>query len=188
MDPRTLPMPEPTPLTLPIDGMSCASCVARVEKAVRQVPGVQQAQVNLATERLSLASDGTPATLQAVTAAVGRAGFHIPDEQLTLQVDGMSCASCVGRVEKALLRLPGVLSASVNLASNTARVQRLAGTASDASLRQAVQAAGYSARMLDATGPSPARLRKLNRTSGGTSRGISTSHHGLASSVAASTA
>ena len=135
-------------LTLPVDGMSCASCVGRVEKALRSVPGVQQAVVNLATERASLATDGQPGTLLAVQAAVARAGYSIPQESRDLTIDGMSCASCVGRVEKALGQISGVLSVSVNLATNQARVQRLAGTATDAALLQAVQRAGYSASVV----------------------------------------
>jgi len=151
--------PEPAgDLTLPIDGMSCASCVGRVEKALRSVPGVRQAVVNLATERVSLSTDGQAGTVQAAQAAVARAGYSMPQESRDLRIDGMSCASCVGRVEKALGRLAGVLAVSVNLATNTARVQRLAGTANDAALLQAVQRAGYGASVVaDDQATRPAR-------------------------------
>jgi Cu+-exporting ATPase len=137
-------------LTLPIDGMSCASCVNRVEKALRQVPGVGHPSVNLATERVTLATDGLPATLLAAQAAVQRAGFRIPEESRRLAIEGMTCASCVGRVEKALVRVPGVVQAEVNLATNTAVVRRLGGTAGDAVLLQAVQRAGYAGHVLAA--------------------------------------
>jgi len=144
-------------LTLPITGMTCASCVTRVEKAISRVPGVQQASINLATEqaRLALAATGAPATAQAVLAAVAKAGYGIPEETRDLRIDGMTCASCVGRVEKALGKVPGVLAASVNLATATARVRRLAGSAADAVLLQAVQRAGYEAAVL-ASGQAPA--------------------------------
>ena len=149
----------PQALTLPIDGMSCASCVGRVEKALAKVPGVASASVNLATERASLATDGQASTLLAVQAAVQRAGFAIPQDSSRWQIDGMSCASCVGRVEKALAQVPGVLSANVNLATNTATVQRLAGAAGDAELVAAVQHAGYGARPLDEADATPRRAR-----------------------------
>ncbi|MDT7835812.1 heavy metal translocating P-type ATPase [Aquabacterium sp. OR-4] len=152
-------------LTLPVDGMSCASCVARVEKALRRVPGVQAAEVNLATEQVSLTLDTASAagTVLAARAAVAQAGYSLPDEQRVLRVDGMSCASCVGRVEKALLRVPGVLAASVNLATGSAQVQRLAGAAGDAALRQALQRAGYEAVPLDdgTAAAGPARRGEL---------------------------
>ena len=146
--------------SLPIDGMTCASCVARVERTLRKVPGVTAAEVNLATEQASLGLDGTDpaAALKAVQTAVAGAGYAVPEESRDLQVDEMTCASCVARVEKALARVPGVLEASVNLATGTARVRRLAGTAADPALVQALDRAGYPARSLaDQRGPAPAR-------------------------------
>ncbi|WP_281245938.1 heavy-metal-associated domain-containing protein [Oceanisphaera psychrotolerans] len=96
-------------LQLPISGMSCASCVRRVEQALLKVPGVRQASVNLNSEKaeLMLADD---ASLGAVTEAVQQAGYQTRSEQFELSIIGMSCASCVGRVEKALQQLPGVWS------------------------------------------------------------------------------
>ena len=134
-------------LTLPIDGMTCASCVARVEKAIARVPGVHAAQVNLATEQASMRLDG-PATALAVQAAVAKAGDAIAEESRELRIGDMSCASCVARVEKALLKVPGVVSASVNLATQTATLRRLAGSAADPALTAAVQRAGYQATPL----------------------------------------
>lgn len=133
-------------LTLPIDGMTCASCVRRVEKALRAVPGVQDASVNLATEAASVA--GT-APLAALQAAVQKAGYQLREHSLRLDIEGMTCASCVGRVEKALLKLPGVGKAEVNLATESAQVSLLAGTDPE-TLLQAVRKAGYQARLHDA--------------------------------------
>ena len=147
-------------LQLPITGMTCASCVARVEKAIARVPGVQQASVNGATEqaRVVIDADQAVATSQAVAAAVGKAGYAVPEGTRRLRIDGMTCASCVSRVEKALARVPGVLQASVNLATSTADVRHLAGSAADADLLTAVQRAGYQAAPLD-DGAAPAPQR-----------------------------
>jgi Cu+-exporting ATPase len=152
----TLPaMDDTCTLTLPVAGMTCASCVTRVEKALSRVPGVRGANVNLATEQATFAIDAkaAQATVPAVQAAVARAGYAIPEQLRDLRIDGMTCASCVGRVEKALAKVPGVLEATVNLATATARVRRLAGSADDGALLQAVQKAGYAAAVLDADKP-----------------------------------
>ena len=145
-------------LSLPINGMTCASCVARVEKAINKVPGVQAASVNLSSERaqVSLDSASAPTVAQAVIKAITQAGYAVPEDSRDLRIDGMTCASCVTRVEKALLKLPGVLEAGVNLATNTAHVRRLAGSADDATLLQAVQRAGYAAVLLGTGSLAPA--------------------------------
>ena len=154
-------MAETLTLQLPITGMTCASCVARVEKAIAKVPGVQQASVNGATDsaRLVLAAAGAGTTAQAVAAAVAKAGYGVPTETVRLQIGGMTCASCVGRVEKALARVPGSSAVSVNLATNTAQLQRLAGSADAASLLAAVQRAGYTATLLADAQAAPAAHR-----------------------------
>ncbi|MBI5256931.1 MAG: copper-translocating P-type ATPase [Burkholderiales bacterium] len=147
-----------TSLTLPIEGMTCASCVARVERALKRVPGVQQVDVNLATESATVAME--PPDAAALGAAIERAGYHLPQTTLDLGIDGMSCASCVGRVEKALRKVPGVLDATVNLATAQAHVRRLAGQADEAQLLAAVQRAGYEARALHADQPATAPTRR----------------------------
>jgi Cu+-exporting ATPase len=134
-------------LRLPIAGMTCASCVARVEKALNAVPGVQSASVNLATEAATI-KVASAVTMQALAKAVERAGYEIAHEETDLEIRGMTCASCVARVEKALGKVPGVLSASVNLATERAHVVAVAGTGLD-KLRMAVEAAGYEADATD---------------------------------------
>jgi P-type Cu+ transporter len=143
-------------LRLPIAGMTCASCVARVEKALAAVPGVQAASVNLATEVATI-KRAPSVTMDALAKAVERAGYEVAHEELDLAVRGMTCASCVARVEKALGKVPGVVSASVNLATERAHVVAVAGTGIDV-LRSAVDAAGYEADSLDVekTGAAPA--------------------------------
>jgi Cu+-exporting ATPase len=135
-------------LSLPIEGMTCASCVSRVERALAKVPGVAAARVNLATERAEVELAATrPANAQALAEAVAQAGYVLATRTLDLQVDDMTCASCVGRVERALMRVPGVLEASVNLATSRARV--LASQNLDpAELTAAASQAGYPARLV----------------------------------------
>jgi Cu+-exporting ATPase len=137
-----------------VAGMTCTSCVGRVEKALAAVPGVASATVNLATETADVRTEGgvDPA---AVAAAIRAAGYAVASDEVTLALGGLTCASCVGRVEKALARVPGVLSATVNLATETARVRVLPGTPATG-LIAAVTAAGYLASLSDASAPAPA--------------------------------
>ena len=132
----------PTQFDLPIDGMTCASCAGRVEKALTKVPGVRSVSVNLATEqaRIEAPVDSLPALVDAVK----QAGYSVPAHSLELDISGMTCASCAGRVEKALARVPGVKSVSVNLASERAHVELL-GQVDTALLINAVSQAGYGA-------------------------------------------
>ena len=137
-----------TTLELPIEGMTCASCVGRVERALKAVPGVQNASVNLATERASvqIAPDAqTSSVNDSAIAAITKAGYAVPAQNLDLVVEGMTCASCVGRVERALKAVPGVQSATVNLATERASISANGGVSVDA-LRAAVAKAGYDAK------------------------------------------
>src|SRR5699024_9544471 len=134
--------------TLPIEGMTCASCVGRVEKALKKVEGVENAEVNLATEK-AMISSSQPLDLIAVTKAVERAGYKILASQpIELSIEGMTCASCVGRVEKALKKVEGVQQANVNLATERAWVQGNAQVQSS-DLIQAVKKAGYTAKQIE---------------------------------------
>ncbi|CAI1589919.1 Copper-transporting P-type ATPase [Serratia quinivorans] len=134
-------------LSLPVDGMTCASCVGRVERALKAVPGVDSASVNLATERADLTFSGA-ADPQAAVRAIENAGYNVREETTELAIEEMTCASCVGRVEKALNQIPGVLEANVNLATERARVRHLAGVISITDLEAAVEKAGYKPRRL----------------------------------------
>ncbi|MGH8347495.1 MAG: heavy metal translocating P-type ATPase [Pseudomonas sp.] len=130
--------------TFGVAGMTCASCVTRVEKALIRVPGVTAANVNLASEAATVELEAD-ASLVALLQAVVGAGYRVREDELDLAISGMTCASCVGRVEKALLKVPGVLAATVNLASEAARLRAAAGAVPLAVLIQAVAAAGYEA-------------------------------------------
>ncbi len=139
-----------TRLSLPVEGMTCASCVGRVERALKAVPGVHTASVNLATERADLTFTGV-ADPQAAVRAIENAGYAVREETSELAIEEMTCASCVGRVEKALKHIPGVLEANVNLATERARIRHLAGVVSITDLEAAVENAGYKPRRLSAT-------------------------------------
>ncbi len=146
--------------TLPVSGMTCASCAGRVERALLKVPGVASASVNLANEQVRVES--SEADLAALIEAVQKAGYGVPVQSLELAIDGMTCASCVGRVERALLKVPGVRSAAVNLASERAHVEVL-GTPDPAALIQAVGAAGYHATASSERRPAADAERRLQR-------------------------
>ncbi|EWS62092.1 Copper-exporting P-type ATPase A [Methylibium sp. T29-B] len=141
-------------IKLQVTGMTCASCVMRVEKSLKAVPGVQQASVNLATEQASVSAD-SGVTADTLTAAVRKAGYEVATTETTLQVEGMTCASCVARVEKALLKVPGVEGAMVNLATEKASIRALS-TVPVTALKAAIEKAGYSAKDLQETKPQPA--------------------------------
>jgi len=136
--------------TLPITGMTCASCAGRVERALLKMPGVDTAAVNLAAEQVRI--DARDADIAGLVQAVEKAGYGVPVQTLELAIDGMTCASCVGRVERALLKVPGVRSASVNLANERARIEVL-GAVEAGVLIQAVEAAGYKAKAIDDNRP-----------------------------------
>ncbi|MFD2405616.1 heavy metal translocating P-type ATPase [Azorhizophilus paspali] len=128
--------------------MSCASCVGRVERALSKVSGVTSASVNLASERAEIAFAGA-VDVAAAIAAVRKAGYQVAEDSIELSVSGMTCASCVGRVERALKKLPGVTDASVNLASERVRVRVLSGTPAT-TLIAAIERAGYAAKAMSA--------------------------------------
>ncbi len=137
--------------TLPVAGMHCVACVGRIEQVVGQVPGVFEASVNLADETLAVRADRDLSAAD-VAAAVQAEGYEVPTAERTLQVEGMHCASCVGQVENALVGVPGVLDASVNLASGQALVRHALGQAEHGVLRAAVERAGFS--VLETEAPS----------------------------------
>lgn len=144
-------MDERTSLVVQIEGMNCASCVGRVEKALALVPGVEGAVVNLANES-ALVSHGSGMGFKDLTLALADAGYPALTESSTLEVQGMSCASCVGRLEKALGSGRGVIEASVNLANETAHVRYLSGTTNVADIAAVATRAGYPAKGLSGQG------------------------------------
>ena len=140
------------PLEIPVLGMTCASCVGRVEKAIAAVPGVTKATVNLAAERAHV-EFGAGGDTGAVVEAIRKAGYEPLAREVDLKIGGMTCASCVSRVERALKAVPGVLSATVNLATERAHISALAASAELPALIAAVEKAGYQAEPIGEATP-----------------------------------
>lgn len=152
MDEQNLPLRS---VSLQVEGMTCASCVGRVERVLRALPGVVEASVNLATERASIRAS-TP--LADLVKAISKAGYEVvTPAPVALVVEGMTCASCVGRVERVLKAQPGVTSALVNLATEKATVGIEPGTTVESLLR-AVSKAGYNAHTVQASAEAVASM------------------------------
>src|SRR5665811_1743007 len=135
---------------IPVEGMTCASCVTRVQKGLGRMEGVTEASVNFATEKATVSYDPAVVGVDRIVAIVKDVGYGVQSEKLTLDIGGMTCASCVLRVEKALANTPGVLNASVNFGTEAATVEFLTGVVSLSDLRRAVEEAGYTIRELEA--------------------------------------
>lgn len=134
--------------TLKVDGMSCAACAARVEKGLKQLPGVSDAQVNLATEQASVDYDPEIVSFNDLAVKIEKLGYSVPVQKTEIKIVGMSCAACVRRVEDSLRKMPGVSRVAVNLATETALVEVQTGMVTVADLLNAVQRSGYSARVI----------------------------------------
>ncbi len=144
-------------LDLPIDGMTCAACAARIERVLNRLPDVG-ASVNFAAERASIAvgSHSTPAQ---VIAAIEGAGFSVPQRRVEFALAGMTCAACAARIETVLNRLSGV-QAAVNFATETAALQLTPGLADEQAVIDAVRAAGFDARLALAANRNDDRRRR----------------------------
>lgn len=136
-------MVEAQRLNLPIGGMHCAGCVARIEKTLQSLPGVQEAHVNLATATATLRYAPDTVTLSEVVQAVHSIGYQVRLERVTIPIQGMHCAGCVGTVERALRSVAGVVEAQVNLATEQATVAYVPTSVAVETLRQAITRAGY---------------------------------------------
>lgn len=152
-------VPAPREIVLPIDGMNCAGCIRAVETALESVPGARSASASLTSMTATVALD-REIPPEALVAAVRKAGYDVPKDEIDLRIAGMTCASCVGRVETALARVSGVLDAQANLATESARVRALAGTVRPEALVAAVRAAGYEAQAAEGAPPKTAADRE----------------------------
>ena len=143
--------------------MSCASCVGHVERALRAVPGVAEANVNLATELAEVVLEA-PVDRRELVRAVEKAGYGVAElPAVEIAVEGMSCASCVSHVERALRAVPGVEEANVNLATERATVH---GNADVATLLEAVREAGYEARPIESADADDREARRAAEGAG----------------------
>jgi len=139
-------------MTLAIQGMSCASCVGRVERALSELDGVSNVSVNLATEQAHLTVSSAEAAGAAIS-ALEALGYPAHTITRLFNIEGMSCASCVGRVERALKVVPGVSGVNVNLATETASITFAEGAVTPETLAEAAAEAGYPATLADAGRP-----------------------------------
>ncbi len=146
-----------------MEGMTCASCVGHVENALKGVPGVVDASVNLGTEKASVELASAEVPFQVIQEAVSGAGYKIGTESASLNIGGMTCASCVGHVENALLSVPGVSKASVNLGVEKASVEFVPGLAELSDLQAAVEAAGYRVEGFNNAGDQERELERLSK-------------------------
>src|SRR5581483_204097 len=146
---------QPNRIDLPITGMSCASCAAKIEKALRSVEGVGVASVNFATRKGTVWTN-RPGRLVPLVKAVRGIGYDIKSERATLQIEGMSCASCIAKIEGSLRSVDGVIGASVNLATGKAIINYLPGMTNLEEIKGAIREVGY--RPVDAAAPEGALL------------------------------
>jgi Cu+-exporting ATPase len=130
-------------INLPVSGMTCASCASTVEKVLKHSEGVRQASVNYAAHQAVVQYIDEETHLSALVQLVNSAGYQVPVNQLTFKIEGMHCASCVNRVEKALQKTSGVVKAAVNLSLEEAYVQFIPGLVSMADLKSVIQDTGY---------------------------------------------
>lgn len=137
------PMSETRSVRIPIAGMTCAACVSHVGRALRELPGVLDAKVNLSTESALVSIDQNQSHLSALIDAVKAAGYSVPTKSVLIKVSGMTCAACVGTISTALKSVDGVVSAQVNLVAQTAKIELVSGLVELPGLQAAVESAGY---------------------------------------------
>jgi len=134
-------------VSLPVQGMTCSACATRLEGALAQASGVRSANVNFALERADVSFDPATTSAAGVAEVVTRAGFQVPQQSFSFPIGGMTCSACSTRVEKALRAVPGVVEANVNLALERADVTAVGGIVTATMLAEAVNRAGYEARL-----------------------------------------
>ena len=145
-------------LDLPITGMTCSACATRIESRLNQQPGMN-AVVNLTAEKARVDYDPEQTTPAQIVALIQKTGYQVPEQQITLALEGMTCAACATRIAKALNQLPGV-AARVNFATEQATVRYQPGQINLAQIFDAVRKIGYSARELAEQGREAERARK----------------------------
>ncbi len=126
-----------------VTGMTCATCAQTITESLQGLEGVEGASVNLATEKATVVYDPEKVTMEKMASAIDQAGYGVILNQVTIAVGGMTCSSCVLSVEESLLSLPGVLSASVNLATEKVTVRYDPQQVRLQQIKQAIRDAGY---------------------------------------------
>lgn len=146
-------------IELPIEGMTCAACALRIEKNLNKLTGVR-ATVNFANEKAHVNYDASQSDTNALIGAIEKAGFHVAPQSVQLQLRNMTCVACAGHIEKALNKLPGV-TATVNFATETAKVNFIPGLSTVGDLIAAVSRAGYDASEISESGHAEQKARRL---------------------------
>ena len=139
-----------TQVMIPVQGMTCASCVRTVERSLKKVPGVNEAMVNLATERATISYESSQTGINELVKKVQDIGFEVPTASVTLPTQGMTCASCVRTVERSLKMLPGVMSAEVNLATLRSTVNYVPTEVTPRDIRQKIIDIGFESPQIEA--------------------------------------
>ena len=137
-------------LSFRVEGMTCANCSGRVERVIKRLPGIAEANVNLATEKANVVVDDNGPAIDELFGQVEKAGYHPVAERFEIGVGGMTCANCSSRIERKLRALPGVLEAGVNLATERAAVSYLPDVLGPEAMSEAIRSAGYEPRSLTA--------------------------------------
>ena len=150
-------------INLPVEGMTCAACVAHVENALQSVPGMVDASVNLGTEKALVEFDSAEASFQVIEEAVSGAGYKLGTQSASLNIGGMTCGACVMHVENALKGVPGVSEANVNLGVERASVEFIPGMVEIADLQKAVEESGYRVEGLNDSGDHERELERLSK-------------------------
>ncbi|MEE8259813.1 MAG: heavy metal translocating P-type ATPase, partial [Nitrospinaceae bacterium] len=130
-------------ITFPVKGMTCASCATRIEKKVGELEGVDQADVNFAAESITVDFDSDRTSPESIIQTIEKIGFNVPTVKRVFPVEGMTCASCVSRVEKKLRSLEGVTDAQINLANERATVEYLESRLGMKDFQDALEQIGY---------------------------------------------
>ena len=138
-------MTETKQLTLPVTGMTCANCVATVERNLKKLDGVGSAVVNLSSERATVEFDPALLGTDALIARIERAGYGIATGEADLVIKRLADDNDARRLEKALLKLDGVLEAQVNFTAEKARVRYIPTVVTQAEIRRAVSGSGFEA-------------------------------------------
>jgi len=152
-------------ITLPVGGMSCASCVAKVEKGLASVKGVMSANVNLATERATIDYNESETKPALLVEAIQDLGYQTGTQSITIPIEGMTCASCVNKVQKSLSNSEGIYSATVNFAAEQATIEFLPEKISSSQIKKVIEGLGYQVPAIEA-GDDPVEREKKRRESG----------------------
>ncbi len=135
-------------IDLLVRGMSCVGCALNIEKALSQLPGIKQAEVNFPTSKATIIFEPQLLDPDMAISKIRELGYDVVPSEIELTIEGMSCASCVAKIESALKKTPGILEASVNLATKTARVSFVENLIRPEEIRKIIDGIGYKASLI----------------------------------------